>query len=101
MEILSAIYENAKNEKIDELLGSAKTAIVNAIKATGRSSLYLKNKTSEEWYYYDNFNDLIVTNYLNKIISNSDFTDILKSDPFFKGWLVKYVGDDLILIEKE
>ena len=39
MEILSAIYENAKNEKIDQLIESAKSAIVNAINATGRSSL--------------------------------------------------------------
>lgn len=101
MENLLAIYENAKNGKIEQLISSTKMAIINAIKATGRSTLYLQNKTNDEWYYYDNSDDLIVTNYLNHVISSNDFSELLRKDNFFNGWIVRYIGDNMILIEKD
>lgn len=102
MENLTTIYNTAKSAKIDQLLTLAKGVIINAVKGTGRSSLYLQNEKNDEvTCFYDNFGDLIVPLYLNKVLSCSEFADLLKDDPFFENWIVKYVGDNLILIEKE
>lgn len=102
MENLTTIYNTAKSAKIDQFLALAKGAVINAVKATGRSSLYLQNAKNEEvTCFYDDVGDLIVPLYLNKVITCSEFANLLKADPFFENWIVKYVGDDLTLIEKE